>query len=466
MERNNTMKPHLLFLIVSFVFVSQTTAQTIHRTACRGNLDKLDSLLQDTDIQVTDNRGRSLLHWAVACKQKEVVDFLVSRGINVNAEDHDQETPLHIAIRFDNEVFFEMIIGLQTDKTWIDQYGASLMERAVLNKSQPFIQKLVDYGVDINGTNDRGSTPLEMAKRMGAKEVAQWLLSMGADEDKVRSFQMEGDYLGQVAPGLTPRMFAPNFISTEESEFGSVFNARRSEFYYGVDVNGKNEIRFTERVDDGWSSPETILSHERYGYNDPFLSPDEQRLYFISKRAMDGIGELKDHDIWYVERQPKGWSQPINAGPNINSAGNEYYISFTSEGTMYFSSNKHNPEGRDYNVYYSTFVDGQFQEAVSLGDSINTTFYEADVYVSPDESYLIFCSTRPGSLGRGDLYISFRHSDGSWSKSENMGAPINTRHHELCPYVTADGKYLFYTSDQDIYWVDAKIIDEIRERKR
>lgn len=64
-------------------------------------------------------------------------------------------------------------------------------------------------------------------------------------------------------------------------------------------------------VGSSWSDPNTILTHERYGYNDPFLSPDESRLYFISKRALDGIGDLKDHDIWYVERVKNGWSGPI-----------------------------------------------------------------------------------------------------------------------------------------------------------
>ncbi len=273
-------------------------------------------------------------------------------------------------------------------------------------------------------------------------------------------------YLAQTPPGRTPEKFAPGLISKEaEYEFGSVFNADGTEFYYAVNAAGKEEIRSSRLVGDSWTQPEVILSHERYGYNDPFLSPNEQRLYFISKRAKDGIGELSDYDIWYVEREADGWSEPINAGPNINSSGNEYYISFTKDGTMYFSTNKNAPEDRgfDYDIHYSNFVDEQFQVAVVLGEAINTDGYEADVFIDPEESYIIFAAGRSEGYGRGDLYISFKKPDGTWSASKNMGHPINTEGHELCPFVTSDGKYFFYTSSMDIYWVDAQVIEDMRE---
>jgi len=271
-------------------------------------------------------------------------------------------------------------------------------------------------------------------------------------------------YLQQTPPSTSSEVFAPGLISKEtEYEFGSVFNADATEFYYGVDVDGKSEIRYSELVESEWSDPKTILAHETYGFNDPFLSPDENRLYFISARPLDGVGAQKDYDIWYVEKVNQGWSGPINAGPNINSDGDEYYISFTKDGTMYFSSNK---EESNFDIYASKTLGGAFQEATQLSDSINTAAYEADVFIDPDESYIIFCATRRSGLGRGDLYISFKNTDGSWSKSINMGDRINTENHELCPFVSKDGKYFFYTSNEDIYWVDATIIQEIREENR
>ncbi|MEM9835743.1 MAG: hypothetical protein AAF828_04545, partial [Bacteroidota bacterium] len=320
-------------------------------------------------------------------------------------------------------------------------------------------------GQDIHSVNDRGSTPLEIAQRTKAAEMTNWLIASGADPKKVRQFSPKGPYFGETPPGMTAKVFAPNFISTEEYEFGSIFSADGAEFFYGVEARGGAEIRYTRLVNNQWTQPEVLLPAES-GYNDPFLSPDEQRLYFISPRAKSEGGERDDYDIWYVERQKDGWSTPINAGPNINSPGNEYYISFTKDGTMYFSSNvsTHQDEARaNMDIYYAKFKDGAFQPAVVLNDAINTAGYEADVFVDPDEQYIIFCSTRRGGLGRGDLYISFKEENGDWTKAISMGDKINTRHHELCPFVSPDGKYFFYTSDEDIYWISTGIIDELRK---
>ncbi|MEO1030746.1 MAG: hypothetical protein AAFX55_05045 [Bacteroidota bacterium] len=267
-------------------------------------------------------------------------------------------------------------------------------------------------------------------------------------------------YLKQNPPSVVPEKFAPGIISTtDEYEFGSVFNKEATEFFYGVAINGKEEIRYTKLVGNNWTTPKTIFVHERYGYNDPFLSNDENRLYFISVRALDGKGEPKDYDIWYAERTPNGWSEPINAGPNINTVADEYYISFTNDGTMYFASSR---ADNNFDIYASPVEQNEFQKAKRLSEAINTPHYEADVFIDPNESYIIFCANRPEGLGRGDLYISFKNDDGTWTKSVNMGNTINTEGHELCPFVSKDGKYFFYTSNQDIYWVHTDILKTYR----
>lgn len=272
-------------------------------------------------------------------------------------------------------------------------------------------------------------------------------------------------YIDEDVPGISPKLFAKDFISFDSiSEFGSVFNADLSEFYYGVDADGKSEIRFTKRIGKSWLKPKTILSHLTYGFNDPFLSPDDQRLYYISNKPRDLTDTIEDIDIWYSERQGDQWSEPINAGPTINSDKEEYYISFTETGSLYFSTNHYAEEGRgrDFDIYRSDLQNGNYQKPIKESAAINTRMYEADVFVAPDESYLIFCSIKREGLGSGDLYICFKQLDGHWSTAKNMGAPVNSQYHELCPFVTRDGKYLFYTSNQDIYWVSTKYIEHLR----
>lgn len=59
----------------------------MYRTACDGNVVRLDSLLTDVSIDIKDDRGRSLLHWAAACNQQEVINFLIQKGIDINGLD-------------------------------------------------------------------------------------------------------------------------------------------------------------------------------------------------------------------------------------------------------------------------------------------------------------------------------------------------------------------------------------------
>jgi len=275
----------------------------------------------------------------------------------------------------------------------------------------------------------------------------------------------EVSYLGQPEPGQVPMVFAPGLVSLpDEYEYGSVFSADGLEFYYGVNVGDRAEIRASLFVDGAWSGPEVLVGHSRFSFNDPMLSPDGQRLFFISDRPLgDAESEAKDHDIWYIERNSEGWDEPVNLGEPVNSSANEYYMSFASTGRIYFASNRSDRERREaFDLYSSDPRAGTFTAPRLLPGEVNTRHYEADAFVAADESYIIFSSSRPDGLGQGDLYVSFRAPDGTWSAGRNMGPEINTAGHELCPFVTADGRFLFFTSNRDIYWVDSAVIEKVR----
>ncbi|MBW8201197.1 hypothetical protein [Flagellimonas abyssi] len=273
-------------------------------------------------------------------------------------------------------------------------------------------------------------------------------------------------YLGQDSPTMTPKIFAPGVISQKDvSEFGSVFNQEGTELFYGVDLQGRSEIRYTYLKNGEWTKPVALLSDSLVSYNDPFLSPDEDRLYFISNYSGEDQPPKSDYDMLYIKRGGKHWETKVyNVGPNINTDRDEYYMSFDERGTVYFSSNFNASVHRehDFDIYASSVVDGDFQPSILLDEAINTNAYEADVFVAPDASYILFCGIRDNGYGQGDLYISFKDEHDNWTKAVNMGDDINTGFHELCPFVTKDGQYLFFTRNQDIYWVDADIIEKIR----
>ncbi|MDC6355147.1 MULTISPECIES: PD40 domain-containing protein [Robiginitalea] len=273
-------------------------------------------------------------------------------------------------------------------------------------------------------------------------------------------------YFGQKTPDTIPELFAPGLVSRKDRhEFGSVFTADGREFYFGVDTGEQSEIHMVRWEGGVWGEPQKLFADSPFSHNDPMLSPDGSRLYYISDRPGTETRHKKDYDIWFSLREGGGWSPPINAGYPVNSPANEYYASFAADGSLFFASN--HGAGTEalynYDIYRSPWKDGSFRTPVQLPAAINTPHYEADVFVSPDESYMIFCAVRREGSGQGDLYISFRGGDGLWLPAVNLGETINTPGHELCPFVTADGNYFFFTRDGDIYWADSQIFKGLRK---
>ena len=299
-------------------------------------------------------------------------------------------------------------------------------------------------------------------------------------------------YLGQKPPGLTPELFAPGIVSTGLDELNSVFSPDGKEFYFCVRKPGAASI-FQMKLENGiWSKPVLLSFASRFGDIDVSISPDGSKLFFSSRRPVsDNADPKSDYDFWMVDRVGYAWSEPFHLGANINSDRDDFYPMITNDGNLYFSSQR---EGLGTNnIYCSKLVNGHYLAAEKLDSSINSTYRDFDSYISPDESLLIFASARPGGFGAEDLYISFRKADGNWTTAKNMGDKINSQGAEFCPMLSQDGKFLFFTGARrtqasfpdkplsyqefeiyhnqpqnvfsDIYWVDAKIIDEFKPNK-
>ncbi|MFK7821853.1 MAG: TolB family protein [Planctomycetaceae bacterium] len=285
-----------------------------------------------------------------------------------------------------------------------------------------------------------------------------------------------GRYFDSIPPGRKAEPFAPKFFGPLKklTRFGMAISDDGQECYYAVALNEngrfREEIRFTHFKNGEWAKPRPLLPNEKtYKYVDPHLSPDEKRLYFIYTKPIElrGAPKRQMFDIWYVERRGSGWGQPINIGSPISTNNaNEYYVSLTSKGTIYFGSNR--ASRNNFDLYSARLgADGRYQSPQPLAGKVNTDRYEADIFVSPDESYVVFSSSkRPDGLGQGDLYVSFKSEDGTWSAGINMGKRVNSNRQEFAPSISRDGKYLFFSSGGVIHWVDASVIEDLRKVKR
>ena len=272
----------------------------------------------------------------------------------------------------------------------------------------------------------------------------------------------KGSYLGQKPPGLIPEVFAPGFISTDKSELNSVFSLDGKEFYYTIytpEPVGNYTIWYTKMIDGVWTEPEIPSFCSEHTDVDMSFSPDGKQIYFCSRRPVPG-NPKPEYYIWYSNRlKDHSWSEPILMDFPVNTPFSETYPTFTKSGRMYVASNRTGSIGSK-DVYSIDYVDGKYTNAVNLGDSINTEYGEGDTFISPDESYMIItCWGRPKGKG---MDISFKKEDNSWTQKVNIEKALNWDIVGGCPYVSPDGKYFFFTSNGDIYWVSSEIIDKVR----
>ncbi len=181
-----------------------------------------------------------------------------------------------------------------------------------------------------------------------------------------------------------------------------------------------------------------------YGDIEPTFSPDGNTLYFASNRPLQKDSAIKDFDIWKTEKIKGIWSEPENLGAPINTDANEFYPAVTTNGKLYFTAAyKENAVGKE-DIWMSRLENGIYTTPVALPETVNSTLYEFNAFVSPDDSYIIFTSYgREDDFGGGDLYISKKDAKGEWLAAKNLGAKINSKGLDYCPFVSFDKKVSF-----------------------
>jgi hypothetical protein len=312
-----------------------------------------------------------------------------------------------------------------------------------------------------------------------------------------------GDYLGETPPGKTAKLFAPAVVSTGLNEDGGpVFTADGNEVFWRIGGAPFSVLCWMKREKGRWSEPMVAPFSGRHQDAGPAITPDGRRIYFASKRPLDGVGNASKFSTWTSEKVDGAWTEPVPAGAPIDHPDDYYTIvSVATDGMLVKQSRAAGGEG-GWDLYYCERVDGGYLEQRLLPGDVNTEFDEYAPAIAPDASYLVFQShSRPDTTGAIDLYVTFRCDDGTWSPGVNLGDAVNTVHVEKWPSITPDGRYLFFTSDRpvdvqysqyseerknlgqvralyefyhqpksqpgwgDVYWVDAVVVEELHPER-
>jgi hypothetical protein len=268
---------------------------------------------------------------------------------------------------------------------------------------------------------------------------------------------LKGPYLGQKAPGMVPEIFAPGIVSTEMGWEAAVsFSPDGRELYFSKreTLGGmENRIFFMELKNGAWTRPAPAPFARDIIEYEAFVTPDGKKIFFNSDRPRPAEAEAKG-EIWYAERGPDGWGEARYLTTRINK-GWVMFVTAAANNALYFTAGY----DRRFGIYRSEFAGGDYQEPEYLPMEVNA-LRGAHPFIAPDESYLIF-DAQPTGMGKSQLFVSFRKG-GQWTKAVPFGPAVNATFSENIANVSPDGKYLFFGRNNDVYWVDARVIEELR----
>lgn len=259
-------------------------------------------------------------------------------------------------------------------------------------------------------------------------------------------------YLDLSLPGEEPQGFGENFF---HGDFHSspVFSPDMMTMWWAGSY-GSATI-YTSRFEEGvWSEPVTVqFSETLTHYRDPFISPDGQLFFFISPDPIPGVTATGKENIWMMEKDGTGWTEPQPLPQSINALDLHWTVSVDANYTLYFSAG----ESGDKNIYVSHYVDGIYGDPVLLDEAVNSAAMEITPNIAPDGSCLIF--SRYTTQDETALMYIIYATDEGWTE------PVRVENVPYCisPIVTPDGRYILYMSSPSSFaWRDTSFVEELR----
>ncbi len=307
-------------------------------------------------------------------------------------------------------------------------------------------------------------------------------------ETKQDSSLVNISYFGQKPPGDTAIVFAPGNITTNHHEHSRIqFSKNGTEMFWAVipidtSLISKGESPYKSKeqniwhskiINNQWTKPSILDLTKTIGGSSPTFSGTGNIFYYRTpKQDVDPKIRPKPSQLWKVSYTNGQWGESVHENDLIPIQERKTYMSFcfAKNGNLYFDYGGPDKDGEwQWYIYKSELKNGKYMSPVKMSNGINEFDMSWCPWIAPDESYIIYSSSRDGEFGNGDLYINFKNEDGNWSSPINMGAKVNNESQERFPSVSPDGKYLFFARHMtetfsDIYWVSAKIIEELKSK--
>lgn len=257
-------------------------------------------------------------------------------------------------------------------------------------------------------------------------------------------------------------------VNTEYSELNPVMSPDGKTLYFGrknhpqnrfgmagtEQIAGSQDIWYSESLMGAWTTARRMSeSLNRDQYNTIYsISPDGQTI-LVKGAYVNGQYETRGFSI--TKKSAAGWEIPkkldIPKYEKLSRGKNEYgYLSNDGKVLLMAFSEKKNSDEDDI---YASFLekDGSWSEPMNLGDDVNSNFTETTPFLAADGKTLYFSSNREGGKGSNDIWVCKRKDETwiHWTEPTNIGEPINTDQYDAYYTISAAGDYAYFISSNN-----------------
>lgn len=230
----------------------------------------------------------------------------------------------------------------------------------------------------------------------------------------------------------------------------------------------------------GKSPKRTSFSEDiNSGYNDycPILLDNGKTLYFVSRRSDTKGGSMNPDDQEFFEDTYRAvwndqdgiWDSLSNELGRINSDGFDAITFISRDGlrglmTVNTTATEAKKTTKGSDIFeFEMSSKGKWSTPKRINNkSINTTFFEGSATMTADGNTMYFVSDRKGDKSSTDIYVVQRNGK-SWGEAKPLPFTINTTGRETTPFITPDGRYLFFSSDghQGMGGLDIYVVENL-----
>jgi hypothetical protein len=183
----------------------------------------------------------------------------------------------------------------------------------------------------------------------------------------------------------------------------------------------------------------------------PMLSPGGDTLYFTRiQNTHPEDSSTRGHDIWYSIREEGEWTTAKNDLLNLDQFNG--VVGIGGKGQKLYLLKYNDPSGiaaaSSAGIAYALKYGNEWQTPQKLNFRdvfTNNTFF--GFFMSHHEKLLLISMRGLNSLGKEDLYVSFKDENNRWTLPKHLGPVINSRGYEISPFLSHDGKTLYFSSN-------------------